>query len=120
VSAGGQVLYEYEALLNETYGAGLVECSGSAGCHMGWFYSKMTGPLSEFSTYSFVFSGFGKSAFHLMPVGVTLAPGSFGNYPVPVTVNGRVVACNPAATEFLVTNGAAVGNGNYSCLKPGF
>jgi hypothetical protein len=41
---------------------------------------------------------------------------SFGNYPIPIKVRGRFVACNQAETKFLITYGSAVGLG-LACLS---
>lgn len=117
VSASGEVLYEYEALVHQTFGNSISVCSGSGGCHQGWLYKGALYPLSEYSTFTYAFNGFGPSTFHLMPAGFTV-PTGFGNYPVPVKINGRFVACESSAKTFLISFADAVGDGNLACLRP--
>ena len=120
LSAAGHALYEYEALIREVLGTGpLSLCGGGPTCHSGYLYRGYLSPMAIYQTYTFVFATTGRSTFHLMPPGVRLAPGSFGNYPIPVTLNGRIVACNAEATQFLIAYGDAAGDGNMGCLAPG-
>jgi hypothetical protein len=117
VSAAGEALYEYESLVHQMFGNSISVCTGSGGCHQGWFYKGELSPLAEYSTFTFAFTGFGRSTFHLMPAGYVVRNG-FGNYPVPVRINGRLVACSPASNTFLISFGDAYGDGNLACLPP--
>lgn len=117
VSTAGEVLYEYEALVHQIFGSSISVCTGGGGCHQGWFYRGDLAPLSEYSPFTYVFSGFTSSTFHLMPAGFAVA-GGFGNYPDPIKVNGRLVACDRAEKTFLISYGDAVGDGNLACLAP--
>lgn len=117
VSIAGAALYEYEALLHSTFGSPISVCTGSGGCHEGWFYRGARSPMSEYSRFTFVFAKFGTPSFHLMAAGFNVAKG-FGDYSVAVKINGRLVACNSSATQFLISNGDALGDGNLGCLAP--
>ena len=119
LSAAGHALYEYEALIHEVLGNGpLSLCDQGPTCHEGYLYRGYLSPMAVYQSYTFVFATTGRSTLHLMPPGMRLAPGSFGNYPVPVTLNGRVVACNARATQFLIAYGDTAGDGNMGCLAP--
>lgn len=117
VSPAGEALYEYEALIHQMFGNSVSVCSGSGGCHSGWFYKGALSPLADYGTFTYAFSDFGQSTFHVMPATFTV-PSGFGNYPVPMKINGRFVACSPSAKTFLISFGDAVGDGNLACLTP--
>lgn len=120
LTAGGYALYEYEALIHQELGYGpLSLCDEGPTCHVGYIYRGDGVSMSLDQIYTFVFATTGQSRFHLMPMGMRFAPGSFGNNPTPVTLNGRVVACNTQATQFLITYGDAAGDANLACLAPG-
>jgi hypothetical protein len=116
VTAAGQLLCEFEALIHASFGSVVSECTGSGDCHSGWLYRGTPQPLSEYSPYTFAFSSFRASTLHLAPARLKLPAGAFGNYPAPVTVNGQYVACNASATLFLISYGDAVGSGLLGCL----
>ena len=128
VTPAGQALYEYEALIHQNFGAYAWLCGSPKACHDGWFSGQPAKlPLDDFQGFSYAFTGFGRSSFHLMPTWFVLPasayppPGGYepGTYiPKAVTVNGRYVACNPAGTVFLVQYLDATGWGDMSCLGP--
>ncbi len=60
----------------------------------------------------FTFKNARRSAFHLSARRRLI---SFGNYPIPIKVRGRFVACNRTETKFLITYGSAAGLG-LACL----
>jgi len=129
VAQAGQVLYEYEALLHQTVKPSnnfMEICGNKSVCQVGWFYRYVNGPMADFTIYTFVFSHFGPSSFHLMPEWFEFQPDAYppgpayapGNNPTPVTVNGRYVACDPGNNVFLVRYSSAVGAGQMGCLAP--
>ncbi len=75
-------------------------------------------PDAELTVFPFFFVNFGPSAFHLMPQGFEQPPGLGGSGLDPVTVNGRMVACNPAGTEFLLSTNIVPQAGDYECDGP--
>ena len=115
VSLAGQTFYEYEALLYQTFGPVVSLCEGP-GCPphgtQGWFY-KGVGAWQ----YAYTFADFGPSTFHLMPSWFEVKGIDANMWSGIVTVNGRMVACNPKATEFLVTFGHTAGSA-YACVAP--
>ena len=75
-------------------------------------------PGAELTVFPFFLVNFGPSAFHLMPQGFEQPPGLGGSGLAPVTVNGRMVACNPAGTEFLLSTDIVPQVGDYECDGP--
>jgi len=116
VSLAGQTFYEYEALLYQTFGPVVSLCEGP-GCApprtQGWFYKGSVGSWQ----YGYTFTDFGPSTFHLMPSWFEVKGTDANMWSSIVTVNGRMVACNPKATEFLVTFGHTAGSA-YLCVAP--
>jgi hypothetical protein len=109
LSDGGRALWNFEALLHDTFGDRDVCTAGSLN-----FVSNGCSPLSTYSPYFYVFAGAHDSAFHLAK-----APprGSFGNYPVLLRINGRFIACGPRERTFLVEYGNSV-NFAVDCIPP--
>jgi hypothetical protein len=90
----GQVLWQFEALLRDTFGrkavfvrGGNFSCAGN-GC----------GPLSVWSPYFFTFAGARGTRFHLAP----RPAGSFGQHAAPVLVRGKAVACSASGGQFVI------------------
>jgi hypothetical protein len=105
-------VWSFEGLLSQTFGykpgsaAGGIDISCSGDCS----------PLSTYSPYSFVFARHRDPTFHIS----TRRPGpsiSFGNYPAPVLIEGRLVACDSKESTFLVEYREAV-NFSLGCLSP--
>lgn len=93
----GRVLWQFEALLHDTFGNRSVCVSGR------WrqrFTSSDCTPLAVYSPYDYVFAHARGSAFHIS----AKAGRNFGNYPQPVLIRGMSVACNSRETTFLVVN----------------
>jgi len=92
----GQLLWEFEALLHDTFGNRQVCASGR------WaqrFTSGACSPLAVYSPYWYVFADAHHSTFHVTDKQAT----NFGNYPQPVLVDGKNIACDKASTRFLIT-----------------
>lgn len=71
-------------------------------------------PLATYEPYLYEFSKAHHSAFHLV---VRLPKGSFGNYPQPVRINGRYVACGPRDRSYLMEFSDAA-TFTVTCLAP--
>ena len=125
VTPSGQYLYEFEALLHQTFGSyDIVICGAirpATACHYGWFYNaaKVHVPNELLLGYAFTFTNLGPSNLHLMPAWFSVKSTSWGNRTAPVTINGRLISCNSANTEFLVGNAQAFGAGPSSIYTPG-
>jgi len=93
-----RLLWNLEALLHQTFdGRGVsvsrpenFSCAGECA------------PLSTYRLYRFTFARAIGSSFHVSKR--TFGDnGEFGNYPVPVLVRGRAVACDARETRFLIS-----------------
>jgi hypothetical protein len=91
----GRLLWQFEALLHDTFGNHQVCASGRWG-------QKFTSdePLCHvlYAKYRHVFANAHNSAFHISSRRAV----GFGNYPQPVLIRGRNIACNARETTFLV------------------
>jgi hypothetical protein len=72
-------------------------------------------PLSVYQPYRYTFSDPTGSSFHLSKQ--NYAGWSFGNYPEPVLINGKIVACNPQESTFLIRLSDA-SSFTLECLPP--
>jgi hypothetical protein len=91
----GGTLWQFEALLHDTFGNRPVCASGR------WRQNFTAGhctPLATFAPYGYVFAGAHRSRFHV----TSTRARDFGNYPQPVLIRGRNIACDPRERTFLV------------------
>jgi hypothetical protein len=72
-------------------------------------------PLSTYDPYRYTFSDPTASAFHLSQQ--NYKKWSFGNYPEPVLINGKIVACNAEETTFLIRY-ADASSFTLACVAP--
>jgi hypothetical protein len=109
----GQLLWQFEALLHDTFG-------NRAVCVSGRWAQKFTygacSPLAVYSPYSYVFAHAHGSSFHISS---KKQVGGFGNYPVAVLIRGRPIACNAQGTQFLIKyrDGASL---TLGCSRAGY
>jgi hypothetical protein len=113
LTESGRTVWEFEALLHDTFNRLPVSAHYDQGvdwrfaaCHLG------CAPLAYWGIYFFTFKNARGSAFHLSTRRTLIG---FGNYPIPIKVRGRFVACNRPETKFLITYGSAAGLG-LACL----
>ena len=109
LSSAGLARWNFEALLHDSFGNHMV-CEKRDTLN---FFANDCTPLAEWQPYFFEFSGARHSAYHLSKK--HLPPGYFGNYPDPIKVEGRVVACNRSETRFLIAYSDAAGI-SLACL----
>lgn len=107
LTSKGRTLWELEALLRDQFGSLPV----SAHYRPGWwwtFAACRTGcaPLSYWNIYFFTFTNARNSTFHLSS---RRTRPNLGNYPIPIKVKGRYVACDRAESRYLITYGSAAG-----------
>lgn len=123
LTKAGVRLWQFEALLHDTFGARAV-CEITGGTanssplpDSGDFVAPRGGctPESMYSSYGYVFANASRSPFHL--VSRTFKGGAFGNYPEPVRVARMYVACDRAAKTFLISYGDAA-TFTLDCLAP--
>lgn len=111
LTQNGRDLYQFEALLNDTFHSAHVSahnlnfaCVGSS-CL----------PSAYWQTYLFTFVSAHGSSFHRS--NQTFAPRAFGNFPTLVRIQGKAIACDIGEHRFLIAYGGAVGFG-LACLAP--
>ena len=72
-------------------------------------------PHAKWHAYVYTFANARDSTLAL--TSRTFAPGAFGNYPIPIRINGRYVACDKRQQTFLSNLGGTAGFA-LVCLKP--
>jgi hypothetical protein len=98
LTASGELLWNFESLLHATFGE---QQPFSSANHNFDCAGISCGPLSKYDpfTYTFKFSILGKSEFHLSTTNIS--KDNFGNYPAPVYINGKAIACDLSGNHFL-------------------
>jgi hypothetical protein len=98
LTAQGRLLWNFEALLRQQFGGRSVSVSRPEN----FSCAGLCAPLSRYRPYRFTFSRPSGSTFHVSKR--TFGDnGEFGNYPVPVLIRGRAVACDRAERHFLIS-----------------
>jgi hypothetical protein len=120
LSAAGQRLWQFEALLNDSFRSRIVSAHGSASStgYINFACRGACAPLAYWSPYFFTFTGARHSKFHLSNLSPKRLAGTFGNYPVLIAVKGHPVACDRRERRFLITYADAVGF-SLDCLPHG-
>lgn len=111
LTARGRLTYEFEALLVDTFHSKAVSVARGVNFDCA---GPDCGPLATQHPYFFTFAHPHGSS--LRTVSRHFGSGAFGNYPVPVRVRGKVVACGEGR-GFLVTYSEAL-SFSLACLKP--
>jgi len=112
LSAYGRALWNFEALLHDTFGSRDVCTKGSSLNFIA--PANACTPLATYEPYLYQFAGARHSAFHLV---TRLPKASFGNYPQPVRINGRFIACDPHDRSYLMEFSDA-STFTVTCLVP--
>ena len=97
LSTYGRALWNFEALLHDNFGRRDV-CTKGASLNF-IAPANECSPVATYQPYLFQFAGARHSAFHLV---IRLPKASFGNYPQPVRINGRFVACDSHDRRYLM------------------
>jgi hypothetical protein len=117
LSDEGRLLWNFDALLHETFGTADVSADRNfnftdydARC------GSKCGPSADHPGYAYTFENASGSAFHIAeePFGPDVV---FGAHPVPVLINDLPVACDAAASQFLIRYGGVV-SFTLGCLSP--
>lgn len=110
LSHEGRALWNFEALLHDTFGNREV-CARTGTLN---FVAGSCSPLSDWQWYSYTFASARRSAFHL----ARRSPrGAFGAHPILIRVKGRFVACDQEERTYLIHYGGAAGL-DLDCLRP--
>ncbi len=112
LSTDGRALWNFEALLHDTFGSRDV-CTKGASLNL-IAPANQCSPLATYEPYLYQFAGARHSAFHLV---TRLPKASFGNYPQPVRINGRFIACGPRARSYLMEFSDAA-TFTVACIAP--
>jgi len=107
----GRVLWQFEALLRDTFGGREVCATGRSRNN----FTTTCGALAFFSPYDYVFAGARGSAFHVSSKKACC----YGNHPQSVLIRRRNIACNVRETMFLLVNLARV-HFSLSCSRAGW
>lgn len=111
LSAHGKRLWNFEALLTETFRRRPVAVSDEND----FSCAGTCAPLSRFRPYRFTFAMPRGTRFHTSSKNLENA--SFGNYPVLIRVRGRPVACDEREQKFLIRY-ANMASFTVDCLAP--
>jgi hypothetical protein len=117
LTSQGRLLRSFEALLRETFGHRAVSRT-ACGKHCSALDFSCAGecsPLATYLPYWYVFAQPGETTLHLS----SRNPASlfFGNYPVPILVRRRAVACDAQGRRFLAAYADAA-SFTLACLAP--
>ena len=99
LSSQGKLLWNFEALLHDRFGNGRICASVPVN-----FSSGSCAPLAKFLLYRYVFPQARRSPYHVASGRV----GGFGNYPTPVLIRGRPIACDARERRFLIHYRSAI------------
>ena len=116
LTRAGVVQWQFEALLFDRFHTRNVAAHYTRGRMWNFGCAGQCSPLSYWSPYGFVFGNARRSSYHLAQKKVQ--PGTFGNYPILITVKGRAVACDRAERSVLITYGDAAGF-SFACMRSG-
>ena len=115
LTSQGRTLWEFEALLHDTFHGLPVSAHYDQG--RDWRFAACgrvgCGPLAYWGIYFFTFRTASHSTFHRS---LRRSLPNVGNYPVPIKVSGSFVACNRAETQFLFNYESAAGFG-FACFS---
>jgi hypothetical protein len=132
ITADGDLVWNLEALLRATFGTSQPSSSdltatgptnpanpppnSTTGPYLNFNCAGIDcAPLSTYSPYWYTFSDPTDSTFHLSDQ--NYVGWSFGNYPEPVLIRGKIVACNRQETKFLIRYSDA-SSFTVACIAP--
>ncbi len=115
LSANGRLLWQFEALLHDVFGSRAPFASSASYDTNFSCAGRACFPHAKWDAYTYTFSSPHSSEFRLKSR--VFRAGAFGNYPVPLRINGLYVACDPGATTFLTRVGGDAGFA-LSCERP--
>jgi hypothetical protein len=106
----GTTLWQFEALLRDTFGKQAVCTLQKDG-----YTAGRCAPLAVYSPFAYVFATARRSRFHISSRKANTLP--IGNRPGWVAIRGRAVACDRAETRFLFHHQLAAGF-SLVCIAP--
>lgn len=115
LTANGRLLWEFEALLHDVFGTRHPYATGTANTDFACAGTYKCVPHAKWNAYVFTFANAHRSTFSLKSR--TFPSVAFGNYPIPIRINGLYVACDTSASTFLTNLGGTAGFA-LLCVKP--
>jgi hypothetical protein len=115
LSASGRLLWQFEALLHDVFGNRHPYATGPSNTEFDCAGTYKCVPHAKWDAYVFTFADAHGSRFVLESR--KFSPIAFGNYPVPIRIKGRYIACDRSAKTFLTYLGGTAGFA-LLCEKP--
>jgi hypothetical protein len=115
LTANGRLVWEFEALLHDVFGSRHPYETGTDTFNFACAGTYNCVPHAKWNAYVYTFVNAHASTLSLSSR--TFAPGAFGNYPIPIRINGRYIACDRSGAKFLSNLGGTAGFA-LVCLKP--
>ena len=115
LSTNGRLLWQFEALLRDVFGKRAPYASSASYDTNFACAGNNCYPHAKWDPYVYTFANARGSTFRLRSR--TFRAGAFGNYPLPLRINGLYIACNAASTTFLTTVRGVAGFA-LSCQRP--
>jgi hypothetical protein len=115
LTANGRLLWQFEALLHDVFGNQLPYASSASGDTNFACAGNQCFPHARWDGYAYTFTNAHGSTLRLKSR--SFPAGAFGNYPVPLRVNGLYIACDRAASTYLTTVRGIAGFA-LSCQRP--
>jgi hypothetical protein len=115
LTESGRALWQFEALLHDVFGNRLPFASSASNDANFACAGVNCYPHAKWDPYAYTFVGARSSTFRL--VSRTFRPGAFGNYPVPLRINGLYISCGAGSATFLTRVDGTAGFA-LSCQRP--
>ncbi len=107
LTRSGRFLWQFEALLRDVFGSRTPHASSASFDTNFACAGNSCYPHAKWNPYVFTFATARGSTFQLKSR--SFRQGAFGNYPMPLRINGLYIACNRKATTYLVVIKGAAG-----------
>lgn len=101
VTQQGRLLWNFEALLRDTFDRRVVSASSGLNGALNFSCAGLCGPNARYLHYKFTFSNARGSSLHVSKR--RYIGGSWGNYPRGILIRGHLIACNADETRFLIS-----------------
>lgn len=115
LTVSGRLRWQFEALLHDVFGSRPVYASSKSHDTNFACAGNACVPHATWDPYAFEFESSRGSSFRLRSR--NFPAGAFGNYPMPLRLNGLYIACDPNGKTYLVLIGGATGF-PLACVTP--
>jgi len=97
----GRLLWEFEALLRDTFNSRVVSASTGLNDSLNFTCAGSCAPSAKYLHYRFTFDHAQASRLHISKRRYT--GGTWGNYPRGILIRGHLIACDHAEKRFLIS-----------------